>query len=125
MPLPPIPEAIGTKDESSLCRQYPWMKRTHNEDNFFLLAEENIYVVADGMGGHSSGEVASRIAVETLANFFVDSARDREITWPHREDRALDYDANRLRVMGSCWPIDGYSRLHRATRSTAAWERQW
>ena len=73
------------------------MKRTHNEDNFFLLAEENIYMVADGMGGHSSGEVASRIAVETLANFFVDSARDREITWPHREDRALDYDANRLR----------------------------
>ncbi len=72
------------------------MKRSHNEDNFFLLAEENLYVVADGMGGHASGEVASQIAVETLANFFIDTARDREITWPFKEDKALTYDENRL-----------------------------
>jgi serine/threonine protein phosphatase PrpC len=72
------------------------MKRAHNEDNFFLLAEENLYIVADGMGGHASGEVASQIAVETLANFFIDTARDREITWPYKEDRAVTYDENRL-----------------------------
>ena len=72
------------------------MKRTHNEDNFFLLAEENLYIVADGMGGHASGEVASQIAVETLANFFIDTARDNEATWPYKEDRALTYDENRL-----------------------------
>jgi protein phosphatase len=72
------------------------MKRTHNEDNYFLLAEENLYVVADGMGGHASGEVASQIAVETLANFYIDTARDREITWPYKEDRAVVYDENRL-----------------------------
>jgi serine/threonine protein phosphatase PrpC len=72
------------------------MKRAHNEDNFFLLAEENLYVVADGMGGHASGEVASQIAVETLANFYIDTARDREITWPYKEDKGLTYDENRL-----------------------------
>ena len=72
------------------------MKRTHNEDNFFLLGEENLYVVADGMGGHASGEVASKIAVETLANFFIDTSRDKEVTWPYKEDRSLNYDQNRL-----------------------------
>jgi protein phosphatase len=72
------------------------MKRSHNEDNFFRLAEENLYIVADGMGGHASGEVASQIAVETLANFFIDTSRDREITWPFKEDRSLTYDENRL-----------------------------
>lgn len=72
------------------------MKRSHNEDNFFLLSEENLYVVADGMGGHASGEVASQIAVETLANFFIDTSRDREMTWPYKEDRELTYDENRL-----------------------------
>lgn len=72
------------------------MKRSHNEDNFFLLAEENLYIVADGMGGHASGEVASQIAVETLANFFIDTSRDKEITWPYKEDRASTYDENRL-----------------------------
>ena len=71
-------------------------KRTHNEDNFFLLAEENLYIVADGMGGHASGEVASQIAVETLANFFLDTSRDREITWPYKESRAATYEENRL-----------------------------
>ncbi len=72
------------------------MKRSHNEDNYFLLAEENLYVVADGMGGHASGEVASQIAVETLANFYIDTSRDRESTWPYKEDRNLVYDENRL-----------------------------
>lgn len=75
---------------------HPGMKRSHNEDNYFLLAEESLFVVADGMGGHASGEVASQIAVETLANFYIDTARDREITWPYKEDRALAYDENRL-----------------------------
>ena len=72
------------------------MKRAHNEDNFFLLAEENLYIVADGMGGHASGEVASQIAVETLANFFIDTARDKEITWPFRENKEAAYEQNRL-----------------------------
>lgn len=75
---------------------HPGMKRGHNEDNYFLLAEENLYVVADGMGGHACGEVASQVAVESLANFYIDTSRDEEITWPYKEDRALAYDENRL-----------------------------
>lgn len=45
-------------------------ERNHNEDRFILLPEFNVYVVADGMGGHQSGEVASRMAASTIASFF-------------------------------------------------------
>jgi protein phosphatase len=41
-------------------------KRTTNEDAFFVDDELGLYIVADGMGGHAAGEVASREAVDTL-----------------------------------------------------------
>lgn len=40
-------------------------KRTNNEDCFALDPEISLFVVADGMGGHNHGEVASKMAVET------------------------------------------------------------
>lgn len=72
------------------------MKRDHNEDALLILPEENLFVVADGMGGHASGEVASKIAVDTIKEFYQDTAMDDEITWPFQTDQADDYDANRL-----------------------------
>jgi PPM family protein phosphatase len=41
-------------------------KRNHNEDSFLIDEEVQLYVVADGMGGHAGGGTASRIAVETI-----------------------------------------------------------
>ena len=72
------------------------LKRNHNEDAFLLLPEEQLYCVADGMGGHASGEVASRIAVEEMAEFFRLTGRDEDATWPFKLDPARTPDQNRL-----------------------------
>lgn len=42
------------------------LKRGHNEDNFLINDELNLFVVADGMGGHAGGEYASAICVNTV-----------------------------------------------------------
>ncbi|HJK92310.1 MAG TPA: Stp1/IreP family PP2C-type Ser/Thr phosphatase [Polyangiaceae bacterium LLY-WYZ-15_(1-7)] len=72
------------------------MKRSHNEDNFAVDEEDNLYVVADGMGGHASGEVASQMAIDTLREFFRATSADPEATWPYKMDKSRGYEENRL-----------------------------
>jgi serine/threonine protein phosphatase PrpC len=40
--------------------------RDHNEDNFLVDKKLALFIVADGMGGHAAGEVASAMAVRTV-----------------------------------------------------------
>jgi PPM family protein phosphatase len=72
------------------------MKRNHNEDNFSIIEESGLYIVADGMGGHASGEVASKMAVDAVRDFFTSTADDPERTWPYKMDRSKGYEENRL-----------------------------
>ena len=46
------------------------MVRDHNEDSFFVSQKESFVVVADGMGGHQSGEVASSMAIKEISDYY-------------------------------------------------------
>ncbi|MGH7439470.1 MAG: Stp1/IreP family PP2C-type Ser/Thr phosphatase [Polyangiaceae bacterium] len=71
------------------------LQREHNEDSFVVLTEYDLFVVADGMGGHRAGDVASRIATETISEFFRTTANE-DVTWPFHFDTNLSEEENRL-----------------------------
>jgi protein phosphatase len=73
------------------------MKRNHNEDCFAIVEEEQLFIVCDGMGGHASGEVASKLACDAMAEFY-ERTRDDDITWPYKLDPRISFEENRLSV---------------------------
>lgn len=71
-------------------------KRDHNEDGYALFPETGLYLVADGMGGHAAGELASRIAVDVVGGFITATASKEDITWPYGLVETLGRAGNRL-----------------------------
>jgi protein phosphatase len=71
------------------------LQREHNEDSYVVLKEYDLFVVADGMGGHRAGDVASKLATETISEFFKSTAND-DVTWPFHFDTNLSEEENRL-----------------------------
>src|SRR5437016_2087307 len=70
-------------------------QRQHNEDSYLVESDARLFLVADGMGGHAAGEIASRIAVDSINEFIVHTKED-DGTWPHAYDEAYKRTTNRL-----------------------------
>jgi protein phosphatase len=66
-----------------------------NQDRLEWDVALGLFVVADGMGGHNAGEVASQLAVETIRQFIAESAAGSD-TWPFPYETGHSVDANRL-----------------------------
>jgi protein phosphatase len=70
-------------------------KRKANEDSFVVDEALGLYVVADGMGGHAAGEVASRVAVETISSYLRNLSKANPEELPVKT-RGVSRQANRL-----------------------------
>lgn len=71
------------------------LQRDHNEDSFAIVGEHALFIVADGMGGHRAGDVASKLATDAIVDFFR-AAVGEDFTWPFHFDSRLTDEENRL-----------------------------
>jgi serine/threonine protein phosphatase PrpC len=82
---------------SSTAVTHTGLRREGNEDAFRERPDLGLYVVADGMGGHEAGEVASGLTVDAIESFIHDTRdADHNQTWPFPYDVAQSLEANRL-----------------------------
>src|SRR4051812_28704448 len=66
------------------CMTDVGLRRENNQDSFLIDESLGLFLVADGMGGHSGGEVASALAVQTIRDVVLKSAKDNRRILPRQ-----------------------------------------
>ncbi|MBA3500968.1 MAG: serine/threonine-protein phosphatase, partial [Deltaproteobacteria bacterium] len=101
---------------TSVARTDVGRKRQINEDSLFADDATGFYVVADGVGGHNKGEIASREAVEQLTMWVTGASRDLD----RLVDRVIDGDSEGVweirrllesGVKSACYMVYGMAEL--------------
>ena len=90
--MPALPLSWAVRTDAGL-------RRSSNEDSHVARPDIGLFLVADGMGGHAAGEVASGVVVESVAAFIEETAgADINRTWPFPFEPELSLEANRLKA---------------------------
>jgi PPM family protein phosphatase len=99
---------------TAVGRTDPGLKRKHNEDAYAILEDHHLFVIADGMGRHAAGEVASQLCVDAISDAFRNAAFGPPRTPP------LPKRASRLRgsillanerILGAAQENDAYAGM--------------
>jgi protein phosphatase len=101
---------------SSVARSDVGRRRQINEDAYFRDDARGFYIVADGVGGHNKGEIASREAVEQLASWVSGATRDldRLVERVTLGDQECVWEIRRLLESGvksACYMVFGMAEL--------------
>ncbi len=94
---------------------YTGRHRKHNEDSYLCNPKEKLFLVADGMGGQASGEIASKEAITSIEEFVIRS-RSEDLTWPMPYRQDLSPEQNRLLVATTL----ANHRIHRLANQNPA-----